>query len=352
MSGYVETPTRGFTAGAAIAQFLRVKLSAGVLAVAGATDEDLGTLEEAALAANDFVTVRLKNAQGTRKMVAAGAITQFANVYGASGGKVDDVSNENFQGIALTAASGDGSVIEVFQYAKTSTLDQLGAIDGNIVIDDDFIGDWPAAASALAGQGPYAWTKTETNALGVISQDVANGVLKFSADAVAEAATCALYMANSPVDIDKAPIFEAIVAVYDIGDDAAVDIDFGLASDTHATDFEAITAFAAFHLDGNNLSLNCHSDDGVTDTAAVDTTVDLVDDTFYAFKIDCTDKSDVKFYYRPLTTTAWTQVATGTTFDISAYTGALTPIVLVEKTSNDSTFDVRVDRIRVQAQRN
>lgn len=352
MSGQVDVGMKGFTAGAALSQFLRVKISGGVLAAAGATDEDIGTLEEAALAANDFVTVHLWNAPGTRKMVAAGAITQYANVYGASSGKVDDVSNEKFIGVALQAASGDGSIIEVLTFTKTNAVDALGGIDGNIVIDDDFLGDWPAAASALAGQGPYAWTKVETNALGVISSDQANGVLKFSADAVAEAATCSLYMVNSPVDIDKAPIFEAIVAVYDIGDDAAVDIDFGLASDTHATDFEAITAFAAFHLDGNNLSLNCHSDDGTTDTAAVDTTVDLVDDTFYAFKIDCADKSDVKFFYRPLTTQSWTPVATGTTFDISAYTGALTPIVLVEKTSNDSTFDVRVDRIRVQAQRN
>lgn len=352
MSGQVDVGMKGFTAGAALSQFLRVKISGGVLAAAGATDEDIGTLEEAALAANDFVTVRLWNAPGTRKMVAAGAITQYANVYGAADGKIDDVSNEKFIGVALQAASGSGSIIEVLTFTKTNAVDALGSIDGNVVIDDDFIGDWPAAASALAGQGPYAWSKTETNALGVISQDVANGVLKFSADAVAEAATCALYMANSPVDIDKAPIFEAIVAVYDIGDAAAVDIDFGLASDTHATDFEAIAAFAAFHLDGNNLSLNCHSDDGTTDTAAVDTTVDLVDDTYYAFKIDCTDKSDVKFYYRALTTDTWTAVATGTTFDISAYSGTLTPIVLVEKTSDDTTFDVRVDRIRVQAQRN
>jgi len=352
MSQFVETNCRTFTAGAAIAQYLRVKLSAGKLAAAGATDADLGTIERDSFADGDEVSVRLWNAPGTRKMVAAGAITQYANVYGASGGKVDDVSNEKFIGIALEAATGDGSIIEVLPQAVAGTHEALGAIDGNLVIDDDFIGDWPAAASALAGQGPYAWTKTETNALGVISVDAANGILKFSADAVAEAATCALYMANSPVDIDDGPIFECILAVYDIGDNAAVDIDFGLASDSHATDFEAIAAFAAFHLDGTDLSLKTHTDDGTTDNAPADSTVDLVDDTYYAFKIDLTDKANIKFYYRALGVgQQWTRLNGATTYAMAAYTGALTPIVLVEKTSDDSTFDVRCDRIRVQCPR-
>lgn len=356
MSQQTDGPNKTFLVDGSVAipQYSRVKLSGGYLVAAGAEDSDLGTLNEAVFADGlvKHVSVRLKNVAGTCKMIAAGAAAQHANAYGAASGRVDDVANENFIGLYLDAPGGAGSIVEVLRQVGSDKLDNLGAIDGNIVIDDDFLGDWPAAASALSGQGPYAWTKTETNALGVISSDQPNGVLKFSADAVAEAATCALYMANSPVDIDKQPIFEAIVAVYDIGDDAAVDIDFGLASDTHATDFEAIAAFAAFHLDGNDLSLKCHSDDNVVDTAAVDTTVDLVDDTFYAFKIDCTDKSDVKFYYRPLTSSDWIRVASATTFDISNYTGALTPIVMVEKTNNDSTFDVRVDRVRVQAQRN
>ena len=85
---------------------------------------------------------------------------------------------------------------------------------------------------------------------------------------------------------------------------------------------------------------------GTTDTAAVDSTVDLVDDTYANFKIDFTDKADVKFYING------TRVLAATTFDISAYTGTLTPIVLVEKTSDDTTFDVRVDRIRATADRN
>lgn len=351
MATYVDSPCKTFTAGGAIAQYLRVKLSAGKLAACDAADSGVGTIEEAAFADGDLKVVRLWNAAGTRKMVAAGAVSQYANVYGAAGGKVDDVANENFVGIALEAASGDGSVIEVYTHVQTDAVDNLGDIAGNVVIDDDFLGDWPAAATALSGQGPYAWTKTETNGLGVISSDEANGVLKFSFDAVAEAATAALYMANSPIDIDKGPIVEFILAVFDIGDDAALDINFGLASDTHATDFDSVGEYIAFHLDGAALDLKAQSEDGATTVAATDTTLNLVDNQYARFKIDCTDKANCKLYANVDRDGAYARVLSGTTFDMSNYSGTLTPIIHVEKTSNDTTADVRADRCRVQAAR-
>ena len=351
MSQFVETPTKMFTANGAIDQYRRVKLSSGKVAVSGDTDRDIGTIERETFADGDPIAVRLMNAQGTRKMVASAAITAGVAVYGAASGKVSSTSNENFIGTALEAAGADNDVIEVLVQVLGDDLQALGAIDGEIVIDEDFVGDWDAAGTANTGAGAYAWTKTETNGLGVISSDQARGVLKFSADAVAEAATATLFMENSPLDPDKGGIAEFLLGVFDIGDDAALDIDFGLADDDHATNFETIDEFVAFHLDGSDLSLKIHSDDGTTDTAAVDTTVDLVDDTFYAFRIDYNDLSDVKFYYRALGAASWTRLLSGTTFDVSDASANWTPIVMVEKTSNDTTFDVRLDRVRVQAPR-
>lgn len=112
MSQFVESATRTFQAGAALSQHRRVILSSGVLQYAGATDRSLGTLERDTFAANDYVAVRLRTAQGTKKMVAAGAITAGAYVYGAASGKVDDVGYL-VEGIALEAASADGDLIEV-----------------------------------------------------------------------------------------------------------------------------------------------------------------------------------------------------------------------------------------------
>lgn len=115
MSQYVETACKAFTAGAAIAKHLRVKLSAGKLAAAGVADQSIGTLEQASFADGDVVGVRLRTAQGTVKMVAAGAITAGAPVYAAAGGKVDDAVTPFPEGIALEAAGADGDIIEVLR---------------------------------------------------------------------------------------------------------------------------------------------------------------------------------------------------------------------------------------------
>lgn len=113
MSQINETGLKCFDTAAAIGQYLRVKgSSAGVVAVAGAGDVALGITEEATFAASKPVSVRLKTAPGTRKMVANGAVTVFAPVYAAASGKVGTTGSV-YEGIALEAASGDGSILEV-----------------------------------------------------------------------------------------------------------------------------------------------------------------------------------------------------------------------------------------------
>ena len=120
MSQFVEGPTRTFRAAAALGQFLRVKLSSGKVAVAGvgATDEpaELGTMEIAALEADELVSVRLRNAPGTVKMVASGPITQGAAVYGAAAGKISATTSGASIGRALETATADGDVIEVLRF--------------------------------------------------------------------------------------------------------------------------------------------------------------------------------------------------------------------------------------------
>lgn len=116
MSQYVESATRADTAGGAIAQNLRVKTT-GALVVATATDVELGTMEYPAVAAG-AATVRLRTAQGTRKMVALVAITAGDPVYAAAGGKVA-ATGTVFCGTALEAATADNDVIEVLSGPNT-----------------------------------------------------------------------------------------------------------------------------------------------------------------------------------------------------------------------------------------
>ena len=116
MSQFVETNLKAFTAGAAIDQYLRVKLASGVLQVATAADQALGTVEVESFASGDVVPVRLYSSVGSRKMVASVAITAGNLVYSAAGGKVA-ATGTVVEGIALETSTADGDIIEVMSVA-------------------------------------------------------------------------------------------------------------------------------------------------------------------------------------------------------------------------------------------
>jgi len=109
----VDSKERGFLAVGAIGANLRVKLSAGLVDVAGITDREIGVAKQAAYKANDPIAVTLRNSQGTMMMVAAGSITLNAAVYAAASGKISSTVSNVFIGYALSAATGNNSIIEV-----------------------------------------------------------------------------------------------------------------------------------------------------------------------------------------------------------------------------------------------
>ena len=109
MSKFVESACRADIAAGAIAQYLRVK-TPGALVVATAADVAFGTMENPCVAAGPCA-VRLRTAQGTRKFVAAGAITAGNPFYAAAGGKVAATGTSQ-EGIALETTSADGEVFE------------------------------------------------------------------------------------------------------------------------------------------------------------------------------------------------------------------------------------------------
>lgn len=116
MSQFVDGNHKTFIADEAIAVHLRVKLdSDGRVTVAGLTDKDIGTAVTPAFAAGDPISVRLRTASGTHKMVAIEAITVGSRLYTEANGKVQDTAaSTSFQiGTALETASADGDIIEV-----------------------------------------------------------------------------------------------------------------------------------------------------------------------------------------------------------------------------------------------
>ena len=165
MSQFVETPCRQFTAGAARDRFLRVKLSGTSLATAGASDVSIGTQEVESFAAADLVAVRLRSAQGTRKMVASGSITAGNAVYAAASGKVAG-SGTVVEGYAIEAAATDGDVIEVLPIPNT---DISATITGTNAVGFEVDADSSAPKIKLlaqsGGSGDFTTTLTPESTL-------------------------------------------------------------------------------------------------------------------------------------------------------------------------------------------
>lgn len=97
-------------------KYLRVKLSSGLLVVAGITDHDeVGILRLGNNAIGASAAVVTPSAPGTRSGIASEAIAVGDIIYTAAAGKLSATAGNGAirRGIALTAAGADG---EVFEY--------------------------------------------------------------------------------------------------------------------------------------------------------------------------------------------------------------------------------------------
>ena len=127
---------------AALAPYLRVMITSGNLALAGAHDKEVGTtlrrVLTSGLGVSDLAAVVLRTAQGTVKMIASAAVTQFALVYGAASGKVSATRNGNLIGMALTATTADGDELEVLRFDNPGELSTVEAktADYTVVVGD------------------------------------------------------------------------------------------------------------------------------------------------------------------------------------------------------------------------
>jgi hypothetical protein len=134
MSQYVEIGHKSFPISSGIGKFLRVKPTSTlgadgtpVVTLAGVTDVHIGVTTRDAFVStapqgntiNGTVDVRLASAQGTTRMVAAGAIPLNASsatpVYSAASGMISasQASGALLVGYALEAATALNDIIEV-----------------------------------------------------------------------------------------------------------------------------------------------------------------------------------------------------------------------------------------------
>ena len=137
-------------------------------------------------------------------------------------------------------------------------------------------------------------------------------------------------------------IVDGIVNILVDGDAAATDFNIGVANATHASSADTITESCFIHQDGTSLNILAESDDGTTEVAATDTTVDLVVGTPFHFLIDGRNTSDIQIYIDGV------NVLPNSTFKLNAATGPLKLLAHVEKTADDSPGTYSIDSLRVR----
>lgn len=184
-----------------------------------------------------------------------------------------------------------------------------------------------------------AYDLTETLGLGVTDT---NGHFKLAFDAVAEIAVAEV-LSRDTFSVTNPGIVEFDMAIFAIGDDAALDISVGVASATLSTDADGIAESFLIHLDGAALDIKLESDDGTTEVAATDTTVNAVDDTYFHVMLDMRDTTDMQAYINGA------NVLPASVFKMNAATGPLHLVANIEKTNNDTVADVRVKNFTYRA---
>jgi hypothetical protein len=120
---------------------------------------------------------------------------------------------------------------------------------------------------------------------------------------------------------------------------------FGVGSARNDT-ADSVTANAWFRMVGatSTTQVYVETDDDVRDNNMI-ATGQTLGTTFKVFKIDFSNKADVKFYIDGI------RVAASRTFDMSAYSAGLQPIIQLQKGVNTNADVATIDYVKINARR-
>lgn len=177
---------------------------------------------------------------------------------------------------------------------------------------------------------------------GTPSLSMVGGTARAAFSATAEAQKLDLLSKRSfPTDAEW--IAEFVFEVSTNADADVGDLNIGVANDTHASDADSITESCFVHLDmGGSLNILAESDDGTTEVAATDTTIDWAVGTPVHVVMDGRTPNDVQVYVNGVL------VLSGSTFTFADATGPLKFLFHLEKTADDSPGVVELDRAHVR----
>lgn len=139
---------------------------------------------------------------------------------------------------------------------------------------------------------------------------------------------------------DANAIVEFAVNVVDDGAGTVVDVSVGIANATHATDADSITDSVFMHLNANDVNIYFESDDGSTEVAATDSTIDYTAGTRFLVWFDTRNPADIQIYVNAAL------VLGATVFNVDASSATWKLLYHVEKTSSTDAYEINVDWMR------
>lgn len=177
---------------------------------------------------------------------------------------------------------------------------------------------------------------TGTAAAGGFGKPVATGKDAFQLSLTAtNEAQCVDILSRDRFALGANAIVEAVFMVEANGSTSAVDINVGIANASSTTDADAIAESCFIHIDGGALDLLAESDDGTTEVAATDTTVNFAVGNAVAQRVevwlDLRNPADIQIYIDGV------NVLPDAVFTLAAATGPLGLLAHVEKTSGTAT---------------
>jgi hypothetical protein len=266
------------------------------------------------------------------------------------------------------ALRSDGVGFDVDNYGAglvaNGDIEQMFNSSRYVSVEQDFLGLTiiPDVDTADADQGVWSGDDTATAGCPIVKDDYDNGALEMLLDNGSEVGDCDFNFGNYlSIDSDTEPfcVFRLTAATAP----AAADTLFWGFTSAQADLIADTTVNAGFSVAGADLNLDAMSDDASTDVNATDTGADIVAATMYEYLVSlnsmhgrtATDPNgasptDVHFFYRTSSGSAFTQVLASTTFSIGA-AKAIQPAVHIEKTSGTTTPDLLVDYVRCAWQR-
>lgn len=210
---------------------------------------------------------------------------------------------------------------------------------------DDFNGT--VATLPTSADPATAWLVDDTSVTGTPTYTKGTSVLTMTLNndnAVVN--ICSHFGDALDFDIDSIQSMEMRVRIGAATFTSGSTLVFGLGSARDDTP-DNVAANAWFRMEGANSTtlVYCESDDGTTDKNDISTGKTL-GTTFKRFFIDFRGgKSNVKFYIDG------ERVCASTTFDMSAYSSGLQPIIQLQKAANTNADSVVVDYINIVSKR-